>query len=89
MSEMKCAIHGLDLQPDRVSISFGLPFVDDELIEARRNLFPNSKRHVHGGCVLGDETNAEVMHCGECRLAEHQWRKDNDRESRVLGDTVI
>jgi hypothetical protein len=79
MAKTTCEIHGVELKPMTVGVSYGLPRRDDPYFEARRTLFPNSKMSVSGGCCVGSigyETEALV--CEECREVEEQWQEENN-----------
>jgi hypothetical protein len=82
-SKEKCEIHNLALQLMQVPVSYGLPFRDQDLQEARRTLFPHSKMNVLGGCIAESMGRyAEALVCAKCREAEAAWRKDNHREKK-------
>ena len=61
--------------------------MSDEYLDARVNLFPNSKLILYEGCSLpvideetGDpdiETEATVQYCVKCREIEDMWLKSN------------
>jgi len=75
-----CERHHLRLVEGRVRLHFGEPFLSDEYLDARINLFPNSKLILFGGCsppVIDEqtgetdiETEATVQYCPRCREIE-------------------
>ena len=72
-----CEVHSTRMKPETVPVYYGLPVLDEELIEARAKLFPNARSYFVG-CVAGsggDETEALV--CEQCRAAEDEWRRTN------------
>lgn len=78
MSQEKCEVHGTILEPAEVPVSYGRTIIDKELIQARKKLFPNSRKTVSGGCVVGSSgRRAEVLFCEQCRVAESAWREAN------------
>ena len=80
----RCKVHGTILKEENVPVSYGLPIFDESVFEAGDKLFPNSKRNVIGGCVvgsMGDRT--DVLVCPECRTAETDWRKENKKENKI------
>lgn len=78
MEEKKCEVHTTVLKKAEVPVSYGLPYFDEELIEARKKLFPNSKKSVLGGCVVGSMGRfTEELVCEECREAETAWNEAN------------
>lgn len=70
MKEQKCEVHDYLLKPANVPIHYGLPYIDDELIEARNKLFPNANTSVMGGCIFEDENEMELLVCEKCREVE-------------------
>ena len=89
MEKGKCEIHNCPLIQTKVPIHYGLPVLDEELIEARRKLFPNSKSYVLGGCTFLDESGSEELVCPECREAEAEWRSAHDKIEQKGEDTEI
>ncbi len=79
-SNQKCRVHGTTMRLTKIPLSYGLPAPDPELWDARGKLFPNSKRYLLGGCIVGSsgyETKDWVCH--ECRKAERAWMRKNGR----------
>lgn len=56
MIEHKCNVHDYPLKLVKVPIHYGLIYIEDEFIEPRKKLFPNSKTSVMGGCVFEDKS---------------------------------
>lgn len=82
--EKNCKLHGTALKPENVPVSYGLPVTDELLFEARREIFPNSRLFVLGGCTFGSiGKSSEVLFCADCREAEIKWRKENNRDRKV------
>lgn len=50
---------------------------EDALAEAQRTLFPESNWAYEVGCVMPQETRAEVYYCPACRDAEKAWRESH------------
>jgi hypothetical protein len=76
MVNEKCKIHDVELKLIEVSVSYGLPFFDEEELESRSNLFPNAKSFVLGGCDIESAPNrSEVLFCDKCREAEKDWKE--------------
>ena len=86
-----CEVHNTALELTQVPVSYGLPRFDKPLVEARMTLFPNSRMSVNGGCTFDSDSSstAEEYVCRECRQAESQWRKENNRELIKSGKTRI
>jgi len=80
VSKRTCKIHGDPLLHDRVEIRSGMPPgpPPDGDSEARRDLFPNSKVFVFGGCFVPEEPSARVYFCQACRTAEKDWQSQRD-----------
>lgn len=92
MNAEKCKVHATLLKPMNVPISYGLPYFDDELIEARSKLNPNAKTYDIGGCTLNIRSSrySEEMVCDDCREAQIVWKKANGREnSESLGNLEL
>jgi hypothetical protein len=53
MESKQCTVHGTMMRLTKIPLSYGLPVPDPELWDARAKLFPNSKRYLLGGCVVG------------------------------------
>jgi hypothetical protein len=68
-----CPVHGNPFQSDRVPIHYGLIRYSEAYREARDTRFPYSRKHVLGGCCVGEEQEYEVLYCPECRQAEQAW----------------
>ena len=74
-SAQRCKVHGTILRLMEVPVRYGLQPPDEELWAARAKLFPNSKRYVLGGCMVGAiGDDYEDLVCDECRKAENAWR---------------
>jgi len=78
-----CELHHLRLVEGRIQLHFGEPSLSDEYLDARINLFPNSKLILFGGCsppIIDEqtgetdiETKATVHYCPRCRKIEEAW----------------
>ena len=74
-----CELHGTKLKRKKVPISYGLPPYD-EAWAVEKQLFPNAKSYVLGGCLVDfdDPSDQYAFVCEECREAEGVWRREND-----------
>lgn len=78
-----CKVHGTQMEMRPVPISYGLPILDYDRKDARQRLFPNSRRFMLGGCVIGDDRESLELVCAKCREAEDDWeRTRNQMEGR-------
>lgn len=77
-----CAVHNSPMQRGRAPIHYGLDNYVMAYLEAKEQLFPNSKEFILGGCMVGEETEAEVYYCSQCREAEANWRRNNRATTR-------
>ncbi|NHZ36443.1 hypothetical protein [Massilia rubra] len=68
-----CPLHRDALNDGYVIISYGLYRHSAAFMEAHRNLFPNSRLTVLGGCMVQDEIIYCVRYCNACRKAHFQW----------------
>ena len=82
-----CELHDCKLVEGKINLHFGYPSLSDEYLNARINLFPNSKLILYGGCsppVIDEETGESdietettVLYCVKCRAIEEEWSKTN------------
>ena len=89
MEEKICQIHKTPLKLTEVPLSYGSPLFDEALIKARKELFPNAKFYLLGGCSYRMESHTEDWICEECRVAETKWRKENKRWMPKVKDKKI
>ncbi|MDY6952984.1 MAG: hypothetical protein SWE60_15855 [Thermodesulfobacteriota bacterium] len=78
-----CELHHLRLVEGRVRLRFGEPSLSDAYLDARINMFPNSKLILFGGCsppIIDEqtgeadiETKATLHYCPRCREIEEAW----------------
>lgn len=81
-NDKQCEVHGTPLERRELPISYGYPAYDPAS-EVKRDLFPNAKSFLLGGCVIEFDSPkvAETWVCNECIKAEEEWR-NADPESR-------
>lgn len=72
-----CDLHREELKAGSAGISYGFVMKNEDVAEAKRRLFPNACSRVLGGCMIEDETEAEVLYCDSCRRAETEWKDEN------------
>ena len=79
MSKMgeKCEVHGEILKLDTVPIRYGLIKFGGDYYKIILAEFPNANSGVLGGCIVMEETDAEVLYCAKCRDAEARWQKEH------------
>jgi hypothetical protein len=75
-----CEVHGEELKLDTVPIHYGLIRFKPDYSKARETQFPHANSSLLGGCVVREETKAEVLYCTKCREAESAWRREHDKE---------
>jgi hypothetical protein len=79
MPKKMCKLHGIELKRRKVPILYGMqPY--DPASAVLEELFPNSFTQILGGCGVDDSFPSEKLKyvCDECRLAEENWRREND-----------
>ena len=81
----KCQLHNTPLTTMIVPLEHGLPArPNDHYTKSKKELFPNSRLQVNGGCVIGLKEmifpeRAKVLACKACNHAEKEWLKHNDK----------
>lgn len=73
----KCELHNVKLENGFAPIRYGLLFIPDDYIKARKKLFPNANTFVAGGCIVGFRERTELEFCTLCREAEENWKIEN------------
>src|SRR5436190_14041152 len=71
----QCEAHWIPLQEGVAQIIYGLLEFDESYLSDRKDLFPNARSWVGGGCVTMDMDMAEVDFCLLCREAETVWEQ--------------
>ena len=81
MAEKSCPVHGTKLKRKSVPIEYGYPDFDPAW-EVGEKLFPHSHSYALGGCLISPDNPEKTskMVCEDCRKAEAEWRKENDKE---------
>jgi hypothetical protein len=71
----KCEVHGARMNRGIVKVTYGLPAITSDYIEACKESFPNSNSIVFGGCMVppGPPNFNRVIYCSQCRRAESDW----------------
>jgi hypothetical protein len=73
--ERRCEVHGRVLREDSVPICYGLIVKLERFRKAQRQLFPNARTFLLGGCVVGRTSpkRARVRYCSACRAAQDHY----------------
>lgn len=76
----KCVVHDEWLRVEEVPIRYGLPMPREKYWAAARELFPNARHSIMGGCMgsLAGPTSAKALYCETCRSAEKKWVNENE-----------
>jgi hypothetical protein len=84
-----CELHGTQMVKMEVPLGYGLPPYDPAS-EVARDLFPNARTLMNGGCMIDLEgpTSVDMFVCADCRKAEEEWRKANNAERITFGNRL-
>jgi hypothetical protein len=71
-----CAVHGVAMEPQKVSIRYGLYLGDFEYETVKEAYFPNCDDPVLGGCLVRAPFVVDKLVCSRCNEARDE-RQDN------------
>ena len=74
-----CRIHGQRMKGVDVPIAYGQDARSAAYRRAQRDLFPNSRQTVSGGCLILETqpTTAVIAVCERCSVARRSWLSRN------------
>ena len=76
-----CEKHSLEMQKRIVPIAYGFPRESEfEEMQASREMFPNGRIYILGGCVVRAEDKATIYVCPKCEEARTEWVKSKGYE---------